>query len=57
MVTDRCCDHHGHSFFSNPDEADHKYRMKEMAKDLSVKVKDNAIEVDNYKIFSIVTAK
>ena len=45
------------AFFSNPDEAHHKHALKEIAKNFPVKIKDNAIQVDDYKIFSITKVK
>jgi energy-coupling factor transporter transmembrane protein EcfT len=45
------------AFFSNPDEADHKHGVKQLSKDFPVKIKDNSIQVNDYKIFSIVKVK
>jgi hypothetical protein len=45
------------AFLSNPDESDHKKGLKELARDLPVKIKDNAISVDDYKILSIAKVK
>lgn len=45
------------AFFSNPDESDHKKGLKEIARNLPVKIKDNAISVDDYKILSIAKIK
>jgi len=45
------------AFFSNPDESDHKKKLKEMAKDFPVKIKDNAISIDDYKILSVAKVK
>ena len=41
------------AYFSNPDEFQHKKELKDLTKNLSVEVKDNAIQVDNYKVFSV----
>ena len=45
------------AFFSNPDESSHKKGLKEWTKNLPVKVQDNAIKVDDYKVFSITKVK
>lgn len=45
------------AYFSNPDEFQHRKGLKELTKNLSVKVKDNAIQVDNYKVFSLTKVK
>jgi hypothetical protein len=45
------------AFFSNPDESSHKKGLKEWTKNLPVKVEDNAIKVDDYKVFSITKIK
>ncbi len=45
------------AFFSNPDESKHKDRIKEIASSLPFKIKDNAISVADYKIFSITKVK
>ena len=41
------------AYFSNPDEFQHRNGLRELTKNLSVKVKDNAVQVDNYKVFSL----
>jgi len=43
----------GLAYFSNPEEPDHKTRLKEAAKDLRIKVREKNINVDDYKIFSL----
>jgi len=45
------------AFFSNPDESSHKKGLKEWTKNIPVKIEDNAIIVDDYKVFSIVKVK
>ena len=45
------------AFFSNPDESHHKKGLKEWTKNLKVKVEDDAIKVDNYKVFSLTKVK
>lgn len=45
------------AFFSNPNESDHKKSLKEVARDLPIKIKDNAISVDDYKVLSVVKVK
>lgn len=45
------------AFFSNPQEADHKRELKEVTKNLRVKIKNNAVQVDDYKIFSLTKVK
>jgi hypothetical protein len=41
------------AFFSNPDELNHKKKFKDIAKNLPFKIKNDAIQVDNYKVFSL----
>ena len=45
------------AFFSNPDESNHKKGFKEWTKNLPVKIEDNAIKVDDYKVFSVTKVK
>ena len=45
------------AYFSNPDETNHKRSLKEIGKKLDVKIKDDAIQVDDYKIFSVTKVK
>lgn len=45
------------AFFSNPDESSYLNGFKEFTKDLPVKVKDNALQINNYKLFSIAKVK
>lgn len=45
------------AYFSNPDESNHKRSLQEIGQKLNVKVKDNAIQVDDYKIFSVTKVK
>ncbi len=45
------------AYFSNPDEFAHKKGLRDLTKNLSVKIKDNAIQVDNYKVFSLTKVK
>ena len=45
------------AFFSNPDESNHKKGFKEWTKNIPVKIEDNAIKVDDYKVFSITKVK
>jgi len=45
------------AFFSNPDESSHKKGLKEWTKNLPVEIEDNAIKVDDYKVFSITKIK
>ena len=45
------------AYFSNPDESNHKRSLKEFGEKLNVKVKDDAIQVDDYKIFSVTKVK
>ena len=45
------------AYFSNPDESNHKRTLKELGKKLDVKIKDDAIQVDDYKVFSVTKVK
>ena len=45
------------AYFSNPDETNHKRSLKEIGQNLDIKIKDDAIQVDNYKIFSVTKVK
>ena len=45
------------AYFSNPDEFQHRNGLRELAKNRSVEVKDNAIQVDNYKVFSLTNVR
>jgi energy-coupling factor transporter transmembrane protein EcfT len=45
------------AYFSNPSEFQHREGLKELTKRLSVEVKDNSIQVDNYKVFSLTKVK
>ena len=45
------------AFFSNPDESKHRHGLKELTENLRVKIKDDAIQVDDYKIFSVTKVK
>lgn len=45
------------AYFSNPDATNHKKSLKEVAKKFDVKIKDDAIQVDDYKLFSVTKVK
>jgi hypothetical protein len=45
------------AYFSNPDESNHKRSLKEIGQKLDVQIKDDAIQVDDYKIFSVTKVK
>lgn len=45
------------AYFSNPDESNHKRSLKEFGQQLDIKIKDDAIQVDDYKVFSITKVK
>jgi energy-coupling factor transporter transmembrane protein EcfT len=45
------------AFFSNPSESNHKQGLKEWTKNLPLKIEDNAIKVDDYKVFSLTKVK
>lgn len=45
------------AYFSNPDATNHKKSLKEITQKLDVKVKDDAIQVDDYKVFSVTKVK
>ena len=40
-------------FFTNPKESDHRKSLKETINNLPVKVREKAIKIDDYKIFSL----
>lgn len=41
------------AFFSNPDESNHRQGIKEWTRNLPVKIEDDAIKVEDYKVFSL----
>ena len=45
------------AYFSNPDESNHKSSLKEIGQKLDIKIKDDAIQVDDYKVFSVTKVK
>lgn len=45
------------AYFSNPDESNHKRSLKELGQKLDIKIKDDAIQVDDYKVFSVTKVK
>ena len=45
------------AYFSNPDESNHKRSLKEIGEKLDIKIKDDAIQVDDYKVFSVTKVK
>ena len=45
------------AYFSNPNESNHKRSLKEIGQKLDIKIKDDAIQVDDYKIFSVTKVK
>ncbi|MDH4092525.1 MAG: hypothetical protein OEV74_20780 [Cyclobacteriaceae bacterium] len=45
------------AFFSNPDESNYLQSLKEMTKNLPVKIEDNAFQVYDYKVFSLAKMK
>ncbi|HEX6892344.1 MAG TPA: hypothetical protein VF141_16670 [Chryseolinea sp.] len=45
------------AYFSNPDESNHKRSLKEIGQKLDVKIKDDAIQVDDYEVFSVTKVK
>ena len=45
------------AYFSNPDESNHKRSLKKIGQKLDVQIKDDAIQVDDYKIFSVTKVK
>lgn len=45
------------AYFSNPDESNHKRSLKEIGQKLDIQIKDNTIQVDDYKIFSVTKVK
>lgn len=44
-------------FFTNPNEADHKQSLREKAKELSLRLRERTVSVDDYKIFSVTKVK
>lgn len=45
------------AYFSNPNESSHLKSLKEITKNLPVKIEDNALQVNDYKVFSIAKVK
>jgi len=45
------------AFFSNPDESSHMKSLREITRNLPVKIEDNALQVNDYKVFSIAKVK
>jgi hypothetical protein len=45
------------AYFSNPSETNHKRSLKDLGQKLDVKIKDDAIQVDDYKVFSVTKVK
>ena len=45
------------AWFSNPDESNHKKKFKEIVKNIPVKIKDDALQVYDYKVFSLAKVK
>jgi hypothetical protein len=45
------------AYFSNPDESNHKRSLKDLGQNLNIKIKDDAIQVDDYKVFSVTKVK
>jgi hypothetical protein len=44
-------------FFTNPNESDHRTSLKEAIRNLPIKVREKAIKIDDYKIFSLTRVK
>jgi hypothetical protein len=44
-------------FFTNPNESDHRKSLKEAIRNLPVKVREKAVKIDDYKIFSLTRVK
>ncbi len=44
-------------FFTNPKESDHRKSLKETVQNLPVKVREKAIKIEDYKIFSLTKVK
>jgi len=44
-------------FFTNPKESDHRKSLKETIQNLPVKVREKAIKIEDYKIFSVTKVK
>lgn len=45
------------AWFSNPDESNHKKKFKEIVQNLPIKIKDDALQIDDYKVFSLAKVK
>jgi ABC-type transport system involved in cytochrome bd biosynthesis fused ATPase/permease subunit len=45
------------AYFTNPDESTHRENLKNKAKELSVKIRQKLVAVDDYKIFSLIKVK
>ena len=45
------------AFFSNPDESNYLKQLKELSKNVPIEIKDSALQVNDYKVFSIAKVK
>ncbi len=45
------------AYFSNPDESNYKKKFREVVKNIPVKIKDDALQIDDYKVFSLAKVK
>ncbi|MBL7858649.1 MAG: hypothetical protein JNM57_13255 [Cyclobacteriaceae bacterium] len=41
------------AYLSNPTESDHRSQLKSLLPDIAVQVQDDAVKVDDYKVFSL----
>lgn len=44
-------------YFTNPKEADHRQSLKERAKELSLRIRERTVSIDDYKVFSVTKVK
>ncbi len=42
------------AYFSNPNESNHKKKFKEIMKNIPVDIKDDALQIKDYKVLSLV---
>lgn len=44
-------------YFTNPREDDHRESLKEKAKELSLRIRERNVSIDDYKVFSVTKVK
>ena len=45
------------AFLSNPDESNYIKQLKELSRNVPIEINDNALKVNDYKVFSIAKVK